>query len=214
MTARTISIALVLSLGVLTQSCTGPRSCTPTSNRVAPSADPPAKRIATADSGACLVRPDGKVVCSGFLYLYPYVPPFLDGSEEMDTPRVLNGIGPAKSVACDGEDGCCVLERDGEVYCWGYATLSPYGGEVINPVPSRIEGLDDAVDIAVGDGFACALRRTGEVSCWGHDPARSRIDWQQRFFAIEGFPETMALEAHYHQICALDRRGKVRCYGD
>lgn len=44
-----------------------------------------------------------------------------------------------------------------------------YDEYAAQPSPVRVLGLDDANDIAVGNGHACALRGAGEVACWGRN---------------------------------------------
>lgn len=66
-----------------------------------------------------------------------------------------------------GHARACALQADGRVVCWGDAHVF---GEHAPPVePRRVPGLDDAIELAVSDGYGCARRRGGEVVCWDDD---------------------------------------------
>jgi len=74
----------------------------------------------------------------------------------------------------------CVLLQDRSVWCWGDNTYPNYPRPVINGMlgvdpkavkasatPVRVTGIDDAIQIGIGNHFTCVLRDSGVVSCWG-----------------------------------------------
>lgn len=72
------------------------------------------------------------------------------------------------AVDAGGNIGCLV-ERDGEVRCWGsYVNMQLGPGittDQYTAVP--IAGVDDGVDVVTGTGAVCVLREAGNIRCWG-----------------------------------------------
>ncbi len=77
----------------------------------------------------------------------------------------LRGAGDpaAATPASAGQELTCAVAKGGLVTCSGE-----------DGQPRFIEGIDDAVKVAVGRHAACALRRTGDVACWGDGPTGVR----------------------------------------
>lgn len=77
---------------------------------------------------------------------------------------------PPRRRIASGARHVCYASTAGRVLCWGSNRDGELGrgtstwGE---PRPASIPGLDDATEVAAGDGSTCALHRTGRVSCWG-----------------------------------------------
>jgi serine/threonine-protein kinase len=84
--------------------------------------------------------------------------------------------------------------------------------------PRPVEGVEDAVDVSVGDEFACARRQNGAVSCWG------RNEEGQLGIGASGDPVGVATEvgelAGADQIALGPRHGcalvdgEVLCWGN
>jgi alpha-tubulin suppressor-like RCC1 family protein len=59
--------------------------------------------------------------------------------------------------------------------CWGENGSGQLGNGSVDRhdragvpcTPTRVVGIADAVQVAVGGDHTCALRRSGQVSCWG-----------------------------------------------
>ncbi len=79
------------------------------------------------------------------------------------TPRPLLLETPARGLAAGG-DVSCVHDAEGKVTCWG-----PETGVADPSKPRRIEGVEGAVSIGLGDGFGCARTTAGPVLCWGRN---------------------------------------------
>jgi hypothetical protein len=77
-------------------------------------------------------------------------------------------IGPVVAMSLI-RDTICVVKETGAVACWGANGEGQLGDGTFLPRdrPSDVIGIEDAVDVHVGWGFACALHRSGKVSCWG-----------------------------------------------
>jgi len=69
------------------------------------------------------------------------------------------------------EHGCVVLS-DRTVKCWGYARMGAIGdgNSVYYTDPGTLAtGVNNVVDIALGQDHTCALIDNGTVQCWGRD---------------------------------------------
>lgn len=90
------------------------------------------------------------------------------------TPDAQPALPPAplgrRTVGADAWLSCAIdsATGPGSVSCWGQlssmvlSTPAPLGA-----TPKRIEGLDDATDLAVGSDHVCAVTAGGGVSCFG-----------------------------------------------
>jgi alpha-tubulin suppressor-like RCC1 family protein len=55
------------------------------------------------------------------------------------------------------------LRDDGEVWIWGWAMTR----DDDNPAPRRVEEIEAAIDIVVGDEYGCALLPDHNLRCFG-----------------------------------------------
>ena len=140
--------------------------------------------LALGDDHACVVEVDGTVLCwganaSGALGLgtddkdlhQPTPVPAIKGAKKLTSSLSSIGIasGGAPSCALDGTS----------VYCWGPNAEGQLGDgtTTVHTSPTKVVGLDDAVDVSLGHGalfdadkwgtFACAVKSGGGVACWG-----------------------------------------------
>jgi alpha-tubulin suppressor-like RCC1 family protein len=80
-----------------------------------------------------------------------------------------------------GIGNACVVLASGSVWCWGSggvgqlgvpptalsaSACSLYGGTPCRPQPARVAGLNDIVQVSIGN-HACAVDKNGDVYCWG-----------------------------------------------
>ncbi|MBL9025152.1 MAG: hypothetical protein JNL21_23340 [Myxococcales bacterium] len=109
-------------------------------------------------------------------------------SERLRGPNV-----PARRIALGERMGCSVLV-DGGLACWGID---------VGATPSRVAGISDAEDVAVGDDVV-VLRRGGGVSVFvGGDLASSPMP------LIEG---ARSIAAHGSTLCAVRDDRRVACW--
>jgi alpha-tubulin suppressor-like RCC1 family protein len=145
--------------------------------------------IATGDMVRCVLRDQGAASCWGSTFLGFKEqtqalggPPWLTGAGEVsagsafacaiDANQQVKCLGDAKGTPPAGPvqhvrlgvyHGC-VIDQQGRVRCWGDNRFGQLGS-AFGPV----EGVSDAVDVAVGNWHTCALEKNGRVLCWGRN---------------------------------------------
>ncbi len=118
--------------------------------------------IAASSFGSFALRRDGTVWSWGQSFM-------LGRTGAFDTPAAIPGLVGATSIAA-GNYNAFALDTSGAVFGWG----SNAGGRVgvgsasdAVAVPTRLDGLPPAVQIAGGEGVGLALTRDGRVFAWG-----------------------------------------------
>jgi len=106
-----------------------------------------------------------------------------------------------------GDRQLCVVLPDQELACWD--TETP---------PTRVSGLVDVAEVAVGGDFACVRLTDRTVRCWG------RNNWAQLGVGHSmpvtgvvtpvGLGEVVAVDTGGLHSCALKANGHVWCWGD
>ncbi|MEV6972752.1 hypothetical protein [Kitasatospora sp. NPDC093806] len=95
-----------------------------------------------------------------------------DGTtENRATPVRVAGLpGRVRSAGAGGGHSAALLD-DGTVWAWGAGFFCALGEENygVHPVPFRIEGLEDVVELSVGGAHNLALKADGTVWSWGRD---------------------------------------------
>lgn len=124
--------------------------------------------------------------------------------------------GDHRFIAIDaGGNTTCALDRNGEVYCWGYRLGSQTSERGSTPV--RISSGTQFRTLAVAEEHACALGNEGAAFCWGNNrygqlgdgttqgsPAPVRVQSEVRFFSVV---------AGGSRSCGLTPVGTVYCWG-
>ncbi len=111
-----------------------------------------ATQIALGDTRSCARLADGTVRCWGSGAL---------------VPQAVPEVTSATSVAV-GASHACVVES-GAVRCWGENGDGQLGDGTTETreLPTRVSGLSDVVQLALGDHHSCARLEDGTVRCWG-----------------------------------------------
>ena len=150
-------------------------------------------------------------------------------------------LPPVRRVATAGEHTCALLRRGG-VACWGSNHGGALGtgldAFLINR-PAGVRGVDDAIRLATSYGATLAVRAGGALVGWGRnghgqlarDPGSVRAPvtvlptWNRpeaqtsepiTFAPIPRArrPEHPRLAARDHDLCAVDTRGRLFCFGE
>lgn len=131
-----------------------------------------------------------------------------DGSSMSRSDTIVEVAGISDAVEIDvGGSRVCVRRVDGTVACWG--VLGNFNGAPQNnssrPVP--LEGVDDAVDIALGrQGILCVRRTDGSVAC--HNGANGQLE------PVAGLSNVVQMDAGVSYVCARRQDGQVWCWGN
>jgi alpha-tubulin suppressor-like RCC1 family protein len=84
--------------------------------------------------------------------------------------------------------------------------------------PRKVEGVDDATQIATGGDHSCALLRDGTVKCWGLNTAQELgaatvQDFSTVPVTVGGLPPAIGVACGGSHSCALLSDGSVQCWG-
>jgi hypothetical protein len=121
-----------------------------------------AAEISAGLNGAGARRTDGHVVGWG----WNSSGEIGDGTQQdRAEPAPALEIADAKRIYV-GYQRRCAIRAGGELACWGAPTDTTSGAQPVLTA-TKIEGLDEVVDVTGGWYHLCALDRGGRVSCWG-----------------------------------------------
>ena len=137
--------------------------------------------------------------------------------------------------AFDGRDdhGCAVDDHNG-IICWGSNNMGQLGDgtRVDSALPVRVQGIDDAVQVEVGQGFSCARRadtvaKTSRITCWGDNQrlALGRFTSTPQVLSplmggdVSGIDHAIDMVIAGTAVCVIEAeragetRGRVICWG-
>lgn len=185
------------------------------------------RRLAVTQTYRCLYG-GGDPQCWGDAAFDPCAAP--GGRDDPSCP--IAELLDVVDLDLDSAFGCAVIE-DGAVRCWGSNSYgqTPTGGAACYldypeaGCPRPLEGVEAAVQVAVGTWHACALDRDGAVTCWGANNfgqlgtplARTQ---EQRWADVHGptrierWHGVVELAVGRGFTCARTRDGAVACLGD
>lgn len=169
-----------------------------------------ARQVAAGSHQACAIRADRTVWCWGMDAL---------ATEPAPEPVRIAGVSDAAQVAI-GATHACVRLASGRVQCWGENLTGQLGNGVADDgttIPTEVMGLDDAIDVAAGDGHTCAVRASGQVVCWGDGVFGQLGNGVERGSMLPtdalGVHDAVAVGAFTFHSCALRASGAVACWG-
>ena len=192
-------------------------------------------QIATGSSLTCALDTEGQVYCWGFNNkgqvgngeignkYTPVAVNTIDGTGVMDG-KVIKQISSSGYFAC-------VLDTEGQVYCWGNNDHGQLGDGSNNhrstPVAVNTGAISGKtiVQIAAGDTHTCALDTENQIYCWGRNGFGQLGDNTEieRHIPVAvntvdggGVMYDKTIERIYagaHYTCALDVDGKAYCWG-
>lgn len=178
--------------------------------------------LATGSRHTCTVASDGSVVCWG----ENDEGQLGDGlTDPTMAPVSIGGGAPAASAVGAGGDTSCLVTMSGEVYCWGDNGDGEVAGASSDvwTTPRRIEGVADALSVAVGSGavgsgHVCARLQGGQVMCWGSnghgESGRRPSDEPAPPTIVEDVEGVTDVAAGVGFTCAAIDDGSVQCWGE
>lgn len=175
--------------------------------------------LAVGDAHVCAVRATGAVVCWG-----QGTNGQLGGgvSASTETPTAVTGIDDAIAVSA-GRGFTCALHAAGGVSCFGLNDLLQLGNTALggnnSNLPVAVDGVSNATDLTVGEGFACAIQGPGAVSCWGDNTqgqlGRGSAGAPSAPDPVSGgYLGVRRVMAMGEAACLENAAGAARCWGD
>ena len=170
-----------------------------------------AAQISSGGAHSCLVLSSGHVDCWGS-----------NGSGQLgngttadsDTPVEVSGITDAVEVSAGEGDSCAVLSS-GHIDCWGDnpdGALGNGSSKSQSDTPVEVQGIANAVQVAVGFKHSCAALSSGHVECWG-DEVIGHIGWARPTpVEVAGIDDATQVAAGERHSCALLSSGHVECW--
>ena len=153
---------------------------------------------------------------------YNYMVPFKKRDEWKDFSQNIVKVSEGKSHAC-------LLNDNGNVYCWGDNDLGQLGtGDNIKSSEPEIVSQEGVmkeakiVDISLGSDHSCALDSKGKVYCWGNNnygqlgvgPADRKFYPTEIDMSDALYNRTVvSLKSGDESVCVLDQIGDAFCWG-
>jgi alpha-tubulin suppressor-like RCC1 family protein len=137
-------------------------------------------------------------------------------------------VGPCVGGSClafaelaTGALNTCARMSDGTVWCWGSNAEGELGvgttSTVPQTTPTRVPGLMNVAQIALGVRHACALLTDGTARCWGQNLYGQLGDGtttdRPSPVAVPGVSAAVQLSLGERHTCARMTDGTVRCWG-
>ena len=157
-------------------------------------------------------------------YASSFTPPIC----EIDRSGVLSCGGNAESTLAGvvavsaGGSHTCAINATNELHCWGDGIYGQLGlGESGSPqnTPQHVAGLTSGVvAVSAGGSHTCAIDQEGKLFCWGNGmygqlglgESNSQYTPQHVAGLTSG---VVAVSAGGSHTCAIDREGKLYCWG-
>jgi alpha-tubulin suppressor-like RCC1 family protein len=184
------------------------------------SATSPFTPIAIAGGGyhTCLVFPDQSLRCAGE---NNWGQLGNGGFANSSIPVPVTGIATASSVG-GGIEHTCSLLADATIRCWGTNYVGQLGNGStagLSEVPTPVQGIANAIGLAVGGFHNCALLSDRTVKCWGRNQdgqvgnGDNTTDVRAPDLPVSGLTSVSAVAAGGYHSCALMADSTVRCWG-
>lgn len=141
-------------------------------------------------------------------------------------PQLVADVANVAQVSA-GDNHTCVLQRNGEVRCWGdnysgqLGISDRRGATASTTTAALVAGLNNVVAIAAGGAHTCALLQRGDVACWGWNEAGQIGNGSGGFSRDVDTPRpvvgrlgAVSLAVSSQHVCMVDDVGTVWCWGD
>ena len=179
--------------------------------------------IAAGAEHTCLVRVNGNAECWGSDHLGKLGNGALNNQLTPGT-RVADLSTPVAIASGPYSSHTCALLADDSVRCWGSNDFGELGnGTQVNqqsPVTALAAGGDKGRFISIGTEHTCAVRSTGKPDCWGGnlygqlgDGSNITRVTPNSAIPVTGLTNVLQAGAGNTFTCALDRGGRVKCWG-
>ena len=185
-----------------------------------------ATAVATGGEHSCALHRGGTVSCWGNNGVGQLGNGQSGNSVVSSVPVRVAGITDATTIAA-GAEHSCALRESGTISCWGANWYGQLGSRqstddltsnsAISSVPVEVEGITDAIALAIGGKHSCALHRMGAISCWGSNGSgqlgNGTEDSPSLPVGVVGITDATAIAASENHSCALHQDGTMSCWG-
>lgn len=102
------------------------------------------------------------------------------------TPVRVDGLPPLDRIVNTG-GYYCGFQMHGVLWCWGEGNPGYFPNDMVPDLPAvfQIPGVDDIIDLAVGQDSFCVIHGDSTVECFGDGPLKG---WGGNTFEWEGHP--------------------------
>lgn len=202
--------------------------------------------VVVGEFHSCALRRDGTVVCWGNnTYGQLGTEAEQDSFASMDPVGIIDekirgysshatkikGLSGVRHIAAGANHNCALLS-DRSVRCWGDSSSGQLGngefsldaceGRPCSRTPVQVEGLENVVDLVLGQRHSCAIHQNGELSCWGSDvvgfaSGLKSCDQEPCATIPKKVPlmrDVIQVMSGYNHACALLAGGAVVCWGE
>lgn len=168
-----------------------------------------ARSVSVFNESSCALLQDGTVTCWG-----KDMWGTLGKAAGLDnTPRDI-GIRDVERFELGGHS--CAVMRAGSVSCWGFnyeGQASPSTKPDFVRQPTRVPGIEHAVEVVGGGNHTCARLSDGSVRCWGAALCNStRKELLSADVDLE--IRATAIAAGGNTLCAVVDPFRVRCWSN
>ena len=180
----------------------------------------PVASISGESSHYCAVTVSGKLWCWGDNgFSQTGLPRLTAGQIVLTATRIDFPVPIARVVA--GMWTTCAVTVKGEVYCWGDNSgnvLGVSGYMAGTPLPIRIVGLPEVVDISAHTDVACAAGVDGAVYCWGSNThgemgQPASVESSLTPLKVPGITDATQVSVALSDVCAATASGAAWCWG-
>jgi alpha-tubulin suppressor-like RCC1 family protein len=174
--------------------------------------------VCAGDSHSCALRADGMVLCWGDNF---HGELGVGDNTPRDRPTEVGSTRYAK-LAC-WSNVSCAIGLEGRLFCWGENFEGQLGqndgaGSAGLATPTPVAPDLRFREVSVGQGHVCAITQGGELYCWGRNtqhqlgvqPEREQIRTPTR---VDPSRLYRRVAAGMLQTCAIERTGKLYCWG-
>lgn len=177
-------------------------------------------QISSGPYHTCILRSDTRVACMGFNQWGGLG----DGTTtNSNVPILVRDFIGGRFVGA-GYAHTCALMIDGTIICWGRVSnrgageiTSPRDGSL--PPPTRVIGVDSAIQLSVGANHSCALLSNQTIKCWGNNGygqiGNGTVTSSELRIPVEvlGINNAVQVAAGQRRTCAILSDQTVKCWG-
>lgn len=193
-------------------------SLIPIPHSFAVDAGPTFKTVSSGEHFTCGLTTLGDVYCWGQNERSQLGTSALNQSS---TPNKVYRVSNAVEIS-SGRDFACARISDGGVACWGRGDLGQTGDGIETKIDrifaTRVQSVNTAIGISVGEAHACVLLKNQSVHCWGvnsfYQLGNTSSLVETMPVQVLDLPLIKKISSGRNHTCALAETEFVYCWGD